>query len=114
MQTSKFDLAFFSWLNGVDPDDSVNWMCNQFPPSGQNIYKFCDPELDRQERIGLSSNDRAVRKKAYDAIQSVLADRVPAIITWYVRRISVYNTDLKNYRPAHAVTSFWNPYDWEI
>ncbi len=114
VQNSKFDLAFFSWSNGTDPDDSVNWMCDQFPPNGQNVYKFCDHALDRQERIALTSNDRAERKKAYDAIQSILADRVPAIITWYVRRISVYNTDLKNYRPAHAVTTFWNSYDWQI
>ncbi len=114
LQNSKFDLAFFTWLSGTDPDDSVNWMCDQFPPNGQNIYHFCDPELDRQERIALTSNGRAVRKKAYDAIQGILADRVPAVITWYVRRIAVYNSDLKNYRPAHAVTSFWNAYEWQI
>lgn len=114
VQGSKFDVSFFSWVNGVDPDDSVNWMCDQFPPRGQNVYKFCDPALDAAERVALTSNDQAVRKKAYDAIQSVLAARVPAIITWYVRRISVYNSDFKNYRPAHAVTSFWNSYEWEI
>lgn len=114
LQTGKFDLAFFTWVNGTDPDDSTLWMCNQFPPTGQNIDHFCNPELDRQERIALSSNNRVVRKKAYDAIQSILADQVPAVITWYVRRISVYNTDLKNYRPAHAVSSFWNSYAWDI
>ncbi len=114
VQGSKFDMAFFTWVNGVDPDDSVNWMCDQFPPRGQNVSKFCDPALDAAQRIALTSNDQAARKKAYDAIQSVLTARVPAIITWYVRRISVYNSDLKNYRPAHAVTSFWNSYEWEI
>ena len=114
LQSGKFDLGFFSWLNGTDPDDSVNWMCDQFPPAGQNIYHFCDPALDRQERIALASNDRATRKRAYDEIQRILSDNVPAIITWYVRRISIYNTDLRNYRPAHAVSSFWNCYEWQI
>ncbi len=114
LQTGKFDLALFTWINGTDPDDSVNWMCDQFPPKGQNVYHFCNAELDRQERVALGSNDRAVRKKAYDAVQSILADQVPAIIPWYVRRISVYNTDLKNWRPAHAVSSFWNCYEWQI
>jgi peptide/nickel transport system substrate-binding protein len=114
IQTGKFDVAFFSWLNGTDPDDSTLWMCNQFPPNGQNVYHFCDRSLDAAEKIALTSYDRATRKQAYDRIQTILADQVPAIFTWYNRRISVANTDLKNYRPAHAVTSFWNPWEWSI
>jgi peptide/nickel transport system substrate-binding protein len=114
LQTGKFDAAFASWASGVDPDDAALWMCDQIPPGGQNVYGFCDPALDAQERIALSTNDRAVRKRAYDRIQSILADRVPVIITWYYRQITVQNTDLKNYRPAHAVSAFWNPYEWEI
>jgi peptide/nickel transport system substrate-binding protein len=114
VQTGKFDVAFFSWLNGPDPDDSVNWMCDQFPPRGQNVYHYCNPELDRQERIALTSYDRPTRKRAYDEIQRLLADDVPAIIPLYHRRISVVSEALRNYRPAHAVSSFWNCYEWEI
>ncbi len=114
LQTGKFDIGNLSWLNGVDPDDSTLLMCDQFPPRGQNSMRFCDPELDAAERLALGSNDRAVRKRAYDRIQAIVADQVPAIYNWYVRRIAVANTDLKNYRPAHAVTSFWNPWEWEI
>jgi peptide/nickel transport system substrate-binding protein len=113
VQTGKFDVAFFSWLNGTDPDDSVNWMCDQFPPRGQNVYHYCNPELDRQERIALASYERPVRKRAYDEIQRLLADDVPALILNYHRRISVVDETLKNYRPAHAVSSFWNCYEWE-
>jgi peptide/nickel transport system substrate-binding protein len=114
LQTGKFDVGFFSWLNGTDPDDSTLWMCNQFPPHGQNIYHFCDKSVDDAERLAVSSNDQTVRKAAYDKIQAILSDQVPTIITWYNRRVAVANTDLKNYRPAHAVSSFWNPYEWEI
>ena len=117
IQTGKFDVAFFTWVNGTDPDDSVLWTCDQIPragQSGQNVYRFCDPEVDRLERLALENYAQPVRKKAYDAIQSRLAERVPAIILWYYRRISVANSDFKNYRPTHAVSSFWNSYDWEI
>jgi len=114
VQSGKFDAAFFSWIAGVDPDDSTLWMCDQIPPAGQNAYRFCDPRVDAAERVALTSNDRATRKAAYFTIQSILADQVPAIITWYNRRISVLNTDLTNYRPAHAVSSFWNSYAWKI
>jgi len=114
VQTGKFDVASFSWINGTDPDDSTQFTCDQVPPAGQNVYHFCDPELDAAERVAVSSYDRAVRKRAYDRIQSILADRVPFIVNWFSRRIAVYNTDLQNYRPAHAVSSFWNTYEWDI
>jgi peptide/nickel transport system substrate-binding protein len=114
LQTGKYDVGGFSWLNGVDPDDSTQLMCDQAPPNGQNIMHFCNAEVDAQERLALSSNDRAVRKRAYDRIQAIVADQVPTILNWYVDRIAIANTDLKNYRPAHAVTSFWNPWEWDI
>jgi hypothetical protein len=31
-----------------------------------------------------------------------------------VQRQDVANSDLKNYKPAHAVTTFWNTWEWEI
>jgi peptide/nickel transport system substrate-binding protein len=114
LQTGKFDAAFFSWIGGTDPDDSTLWMCDQFPPNGQNVYHFCDRTLDAAEKVALSSSDRAVRKKAYGQIQAILADRAPTIITWYTRLITVENTDLKNYKPAHAVTPLWNSWEWQI
>ncbi len=114
LQTGKFDVAFYSWENGVDPDDSTLWMCDQMPPGGQNIYHYCNHELDAQEHLALGSYDQAVRKKAYDRIQAILATDVPTVLTWYDRQISVVNTDLKNFKPPHAQSSFWNAYEWEI
>lgn len=114
VQNSKFDVAFYSWINGTDPDDSVLFMCDQFPPAGQNVYRFCDAGLDAAERVALVENDRAKRTAAYRTIQRVLARDVPMIPLYFASRISVQNSDLRQYRVAHAVTSFWNPYEWEI
>ncbi len=114
VQRSKFDVAFYAWINGVDPDDSNEFMCDQFPPNGQNVYLYCNPAVDAQERIALASSDQRVRKAAYDKIQFMLARDVPAIIPWFNRRVSVKNDDLKGWSPAHAVSSFWNSYDWSI
>ena len=112
VQTGKYDVAFFSWYSGVDPDDSTLFMCDQFPPGGQNTYFFCDHRLDEAERIALSSYDPAVRKQAYDTIESILVSRRPFVTLWFVRRVNVYNSDLKNFKPAHAGVEIWNP--WEI
>jgi peptide/nickel transport system substrate-binding protein len=117
LQTGKFDAGFYSWVAGTDPDDSTLFMCDQIPragQSGQNVYHFCNHELDAAEKAALASNDRAVRKAAYDKIQAILADQVPLIVNWYNRRIAVMNTDFKNYKPGHAVNTFWNSWDWEI
>ncbi|HXW75893.1 MAG TPA: peptide ABC transporter substrate-binding protein [Candidatus Eremiobacteraceae bacterium] len=115
LQTGKFDTALLSWINGIDPDDSTLFMCNQFPVShGQNIYHFCDHDLDAAESQALDSYDPAVRKAAYYKIQDILAQQEPMIITWFVQRQDIANTDLKNYKPAHAVTTFWNTWEWQI
>jgi len=114
LQTGKFDVAFFSWLNGEDPDDSTEFMCDQAPPAGQNVYHFCDAQVDAAERVALGSYDLAIRKRAYDGIQRRLVDEEPTIIMWFVRRIDVVNSDMRNFKPAHAVTDFWNSWEWSI
>jgi ABC-type transport system substrate-binding protein len=47
-----------------------------------NIERFSTPDLERNIQIGLTSTSRRARKRAYDAVQRVLADRVVGI---YVR-----------------------------
>lgn len=114
VQTAKFDVGSYSWYSGVDPDDSTLFMCDQFPPAGQNVYGFCNRELDAAERAAIRSYDRAVRKRAYDTIESILVRDRPFVNLWFVRRISVYNTDLQNFKPAHAATPFWNTWEYDI
>jgi peptide/nickel transport system substrate-binding protein len=113
-RTGKFDLFFDSWSNGVDPDDSQIFMCDERPPSGANYFRFCDTQLDAAERTALSVYERARRKPAYDAIQTILAADDPIIVLWFDIRQDVANSDLTGYRPAHAVTTFWNPWEWSI
>ncbi len=114
LQTGKYDTAGYAWVNGTDPDNSTLWMCDQQPPAGQNVYHYCNPDLDAAERVALSTTDPAKRKRAYFRVEQILAQDVPMIVAYYARRISVINDDLKNYRPAHAVTHFWNTWEWEI
>jgi peptide/nickel transport system substrate-binding protein len=116
-QTGKFEIGNYSWINGVDPDNSTLWMCDQIPSAGvagQNTYRICDPQIDAAERIALTHYDQATRKKAYDVISDRLADLQPAIFIWFVRRIDIANVDFKGYKPAHAVTQFWNTWEYSI
>jgi peptide/nickel transport system substrate-binding protein len=114
LMTGKFDIALDSWVNGEDPDDSTQFMCNQMPPAGQNIYHFCDETLDAAEQVALNNYDIGVRKRAYAAIQYRLVDREPLMVLWFARRIDLFNTDLQGFRPAHTVTDLWNSWAWSI
>ena len=114
LQSGKFDAGFFSWVNGVDPDDSTLFMCDQFPPNGQNTYHFCNAELDAAERVAVTQYAQDKRKAAYDTIQRILAEQEPMAIVWFVRRQDIVNSDLRNYKPAHAVTTFWNTWEYEL
>lgn len=114
LQTGKFDIGTLAWYNGVDPDNSTLFMCDQAPPAGQNTASYCNPALDRLERTALSTNDRAARAQAYRAIGAILAHDKPFVNLYFVRRLNVYSSDLKNYKPAHAATPFWNPWELDI
>ncbi len=114
LQAGKYDVEFSAWVNGTDPDDSTTVMCDQIPPGGQNIYRFCNHELDAVERVALTHYDRATRKKSYDRIQEILVDQLPWLTLWFSRRFDIASVDLKNYKPAHSVTTFWNPWEYDI
>jgi peptide/nickel transport system substrate-binding protein len=114
LQGGKYDVQFSSWVNGVDPDDSTNFSCSAFPPHGQNTYRFCSRELDAQEGIAMTSFDQSTRKRAYARIQAILVDQVPLVTMWFQRRVDVVNDDLTGYKPAKAVTPFWNTWEYAI
>jgi peptide/nickel transport system substrate-binding protein len=113
-QSGKFDVAFENWANGTDPDDSILVRCDMAPPAGWNIYHFCSRDLDAAESRAMNAYDRATRKAMYGRVQRILADQLPFIVLWYQRQLDVVNTDLRNYKPAHAVTPFWNAWEWSI
>jgi len=102
------------WYAGVDPDDSILYRCDQFPPQGWNISRFCDPRVEAAEDEAIASNDVRTRARAYGTIASLLVAERPFETLWFVRNVNVYNSDLKNFRPAHAVTEIWNPWQLDI
>ena len=113
-QNGEFDVAFEEWANGVDPDESQLYLCSLRPPAGWNIYHYCDPRLDAAETKALTDYGRAARKADYARVQALLDDDLPVFVLWFQQRQDVVNIDLKNYRPAQAVSPFWNSWQWEI
>lgn len=112
--TGRFDAVIEGWVNGVDPDDSTQFMCDMRPPAGWNVYRYCNRALDAAERAELSTYDQNARRVDFERIQEILADDVPIIVLSFTQQQDVVNLDLKNYYPATAVTPFWNPWQLEI
>jgi peptide/nickel transport system substrate-binding protein len=113
LTTGKFDLAISGWIAGIDPDDHSLYACNQTPPNGVNYDRYCSQAMDADQAAALSSYEEAPRKKAYFAIQQLIALDVPEIIVWYSRNPQATNPDFKGFAP-NPVNEAWNAYQWEI
>jgi len=110
----KYQLAYFGWVSGVDPDDSSLYACDQFPPAGQNNLHWCDPKVDAAEKDALSTFDIARRKADYAIIQTELATQVPTIILFSERRADVHTVNFKGFRASPATSAYWNSWEWSM
>ena len=110
LSQGKFDVAYVGWIGGVDPDDIALWACDQ--RGGYNHSFICDPRIDEQERIALTHYDIPTRRAAYRRIQELLAEDVPVTFLWWTKRNDLIANSLKGYKPAPAVTTFGNPWEW--
>ena len=114
LNNGRFDVSLDAWIAGVDPDDSTLWMCDQKPPAGWNRSRSCDSRIDAAERVALTSYDRKTRRAAYRKIQEDLAQDLPVVFLYYSRRNDAARAGFTGYRPAPAVTEFWNTWEWQM
>jgi len=114
MNNGKFDLAWDGWIGGVDPDDDTLWDCSQVPPAGYNQGLLCDPRVDAQERIALTSYDQETRRRAYWRIQELLDEDLPGDFLFWTHLHDAVRDALQDYHPAPTVTTFSNPWEWRM
>ncbi|MBV8172340.1 MAG: hypothetical protein JO219_10475 [Candidatus Eremiobacteraeota bacterium] len=111
----RFDIGLYAWSYTVpEPDDTQTLGPDQVPPDGQN-YTFCaDALIGQYQREARTSYDRAVRRAALLKLQRREHEIVPRHTIIWRANIDAVNTDMKGFRPAPAVSDFWNAYDWSI
>jgi peptide/nickel transport system substrate-binding protein len=107
----KFDLAMYAWVSGSDPDDSSQWTCKMIPPAGNNVSRYCSPEMEAAQRLALSTFDQNVRKNAYAKIESLLLRDAPAAFIYYQSLRYARGADLQNFEP-NGISEGWNAQDW--
>jgi peptide/nickel transport system substrate-binding protein len=113
LASGKYQGGLLTWFGGIDPDDSSQLLCSERPPKGYNWTRYCNPEMDAAQHLALTHYDRPTRKRAYDAIQSLLARDNPYVYIWWQRQIESINDNLKGFRP-NGIIEDWNAWQWSI
>src|SRR5947209_18669014 len=94
-----------------DPDDSLLFSCNQFPPNGFNINFYCNPALDKLFAQEQATADPGVRQQIFEQIHQVYLTQFPFIVlygpTWY----ALAHKGTRNYLPG-PYTDTYNIAEW--
>lgn len=109
----KYDIGVYSWIAGADPDNSSQFMCNQFPPGGNNSMRYCNKAMDAAQRTATTTFDRNTRKKQYSIIEQRIATDVPLVVLFYNKRRYALNSAVQNFTP-NGISEGWNAADWSF
>ena len=109
----RYDIAFYGWYAGMDPDDSGQFTCDQRPPNGYDHSFYCSAEMDAAQRDALASYEQPVRKRAYARIESLLLRDVPIDFLASPVAISALLDDLTGFSPT-LVTQAANAQRWRL
>ncbi|HET6275553.1 MAG TPA: peptide ABC transporter substrate-binding protein [Candidatus Cybelea sp.] len=109
----KFDLAMYAWVSGSDPDDSSQWTCGMIPPAGNNVTRYCSPEMEAAQRLALSTFDQATRKRAYAQVERLLLHDAPAAFMYYQNLRYAHAAGLENFMP-NGISEGWNAQEWRL
>ncbi len=111
----KFYLSLYAWeFTNPDPDDTNTMGPNDIPPAGENYTFYADPDIGAWQHAGESSYIHAARRPYYVLIQKRYHETVPFHTIVWRSNIDVVNRDLLNFKPAPAVSDFWNSWEWQI
>ena len=113
LQLGKFDLSLNGWYAGIDPDDSSQYMCENFPPGGYNYTRYCNNDMQAAQSAALTHYERPARVAAYYETQHLLARDNPQIFFWWRRQMEPISVDFHGFDPNPVVES-WNAWQWSI
>ena len=107
----KFDLAMYAWIAGGDPDNASQFLCSAIPPNGNNVERYCSPEMDALQKQALSTFDRDVRKAVYAKIESLILRDAPGAFLYYQAQRYAHIPELQNFAP-NGISEGWNAQEW--
>ncbi|HEX3672535.1 MAG TPA: peptide ABC transporter substrate-binding protein [Candidatus Cybelea sp.] len=109
----KFDILVYTWYAGIDPDNSSQLTCENFPPHGYNDMRYCSRRMDALQAVALTRYDRRTRKAAYSKIEHLLSVDNPSVYFWWQRQQEAISADFHGFAPNPVIES-WNAWQWSI
>ena len=103
----QFDLAYIPWTMGIDPDDSSILRCG----APENYMRWCDPQVDRLERLALESSSQRARRRLYGRIEARVASQVPLLVLFDASYLYAYDARLDGFAP-NPVLPTANAWAW--
>jgi len=114
LYSGRYDMSWSVDTNGPDPDNAGSWAAEFIPPHGSNTTFLADSIISQTAIAATHTYDRAIRKALYQREEERIHELVPAVFLYWQNQFAAYNSDLKNYKPAQFITSFWNSWEWSI
>jgi peptide/nickel transport system substrate-binding protein len=83
LNPGKFEAVLLSWqMNNPDPDQETSFSSKYFPPNGQNMGWYKNPELDKLWVEGYSTTDQSKRKEIYKQAAQVISNDLPYVFLY--------------------------------
>jgi peptide/nickel transport system substrate-binding protein len=102
----KWDMTMFAWQTDPIGEISNIWECDQIPPNGQNVTRFCNKQLDTLlEQFKLTYNTEAHRK-ILEQEEKIIAANAASIVLYVWKAGNSYNKNLTGWKPGA-----WTPFD---
>ena len=113
LSRGRYDIAFYGWYAGMDPDDSGQFTCDQRPPAGYDHSFYCSAAMDAAQRDALASYDEPTRKRAYARVEALLLRDVPIAFLGSPVAISALRDAIGGFAPS-LVTQSANAQKWTL
>lgn len=106
-----YDAALNWWIYPPDPDLYAYFSCAT-AKTGFNIPDYCNPRLDALLLKGEVTSKVALRRLAYDKVQTYMAEVLPYNFLWYPKEVQAFNSRLRGVptiglRDAMNYTNRW-------
>lgn len=115
-----FTAAELAFGSGLEPTLTSLLASNQIPTegngfTGQNVYRWSNPDADRLMRLSDRTIDADARATALARLQDIVADQVPLIPLYQQPNAVAYTEALSGVRenPSQAEV-FWNSAEWSL
>jgi len=104
----NYQCGYLNWKLDADPDPFNLFHSSQFPPRGQNLVFYSNPQADQLIEAGRRELDQTKRKVIYRQLHALLADDQP--YTWTVQVSSKWAVNKRVHDAKES--KGWGLFNW--